>query len=92
MLAYNIVLSFSALYVSRDVLLKGMDVAAVVAAKNSDLASLFLSSNRMPELVDSLAQLSTSILKAEELGTRSGKRSTTKLSLWSIKKAMIIAK
>lgn len=51
-----------------------MDLAATVAATDSDLADIFVTAKRMSELVDSMAIASKSILRAEEIGRQSGKK------------------
>lgn len=81
-LAYIAVLNSSAQFLSRELLLKSLEMGAVVASKGSDLASCFLSSGRMPELVNTLAFTSTTMLLASEHG--GGKRkSSARLAIWS---------
>ncbi|KAI4166787.1 MAG: hypothetical protein LQ343_007748 [Gyalolechia ehrenbergii] len=82
LLAYVAALNSSAQYVSRELLLKSLDLGAAVASKDSDVATCFVSTGRMPELVDILAFTSTNMLLAGELGGGK-KRASTKLSLWS---------
>lgn len=88
-LAYNAILNYDGFALSRDILLKSMDLAAVVAAENSDLAFCFMESGRMPELVESLAFTSRCMIQAEESGYRAGKSRKKldgeSLSLWSTK-------
>lgn len=72
-LAYNTVLNYSAFTISRDILLKSMDLAALIAAEDSDIASCFVAAGRMPELVNSLALSSRNMIQAEEKGHRGGK-------------------
>lgn len=84
LLAYIAILNSSAQYISRELLLASLDMGALVASKDSDLANCFVSIGRMPELVDILAFTSTNMLLAGELGG-SKKRASTKLSLWSAK-------
>lgn len=84
LLAYVAVMNSSAQYISRELLLASLDLGATVASKDSDLASCFNSTGRMPELVDILAFTSTNMLLAGELGG-SKKRASTKLSLWSVR-------
>ena len=81
MLAYHYILNLSARYISRDLLLRSMDLSATIAREDSDVAAAFVSSGRMPELVDSFALLATGLLAATET---SGKASA-KLGMWSIK-------
>ena len=88
-LAYNTVLNFSAHSLSRDLLLRSMDLAAQIAAEDSDLSSCFTAAKRMPELVDSFALSSKNIIRAEESG---GGKSKTKpdgerLDIWTVTQA-----
>ncbi|KAL8692435.1 MAG: hypothetical protein Q9218_002535 [Villophora microphyllina] len=69
-------------YLNREYLLKALDVGAVIAAKDSDLASCFVATGRMPELMDALAITSTNMLVAEDFG-RGNKKVLAKMALWS---------
>ncbi|KAL9015193.1 MAG: hypothetical protein Q9173_000185 [Seirophora scorigena] len=82
LLAYIIVLNSSAQYVSREYLLKSLEVGATVASRDSDLAPCFVSAGRMPELVDALAFTSTTMLLANEHGGGK-KRTPARLGIWS---------
>ena len=88
-LAYNTVLDTSSRFLSRDLLLRGMDLAAVIAAENSDLGSCFMAAGRMPELVDSFAYLSKTMIQADDMGLKCAKSKKKKngetLSLWSVR-------
>lgn len=88
-LAYITVLDHSSRFLSRDLLLKGMDLAALVAAEDSDLAACFMASGRMPELVDSFAYLSKTMIQADSMGAKSVKGRKRKngetLGLWSVR-------
>ncbi|MCJ1479588.1 Nucleoporin nup84 [Lambiella insularis] len=90
-LAYNSVLNFGGHALSRDILLKCMDLAATVAAKDSELAEIFVAAGRMSELVESMAIASKSILRAEEIGQQSGKKGKRvngeTMDIWSVKVA-----
>lgn len=81
-LAYNAILNYSGHVLSREILVKSMDLAALVAAEGSDLGACFMASDRMPELVDSLALSSRNMIRAAE--SRPGK-SRGKLDLWVVK-------
>lgn len=81
-LAYITVLNYSAHYISREYLLKALDVGAAIAAKDSDLARCFAATRRMPELLDVLAVTSKNMLVAEEFG-RGNRRVSAKMALWS---------
>ena len=87
MLAYNSVLDFSSHYLSRDLLLKSMDIAALIANDESDLAAILVTADRMPELVDSFAFLSKTIIQADDRGAKAGKskqkRNGESLDIWT---------
>lgn len=89
LLAYNTVLNFSSHYLSRDLLLKSMDLAALVASEDSGLAECFMAAERMPELVDSFALLSKTIIRADDRGAKGGKskkrRHGETLDLWTVR-------
>jgi len=88
-LAYNAVLNFSSHYLKRDMLIKSMDLAALIAAEGSDLADCFMEAGRMPELVDTFAVSSKNMIRAEEKGGKSGKSRKAKhgetLDLWTVR-------
>lgn len=90
LLAYNMVLNFSSHYLSRDLLLKSMNLAALVAAEDSGLAECFMAAERMPELVDSFALLSKTIIRADDRGAKAGKskkkRNGETLDLWTVRR------
>lgn len=81
-LAYTAVLNYSAQYLSRSYLLKSLELGAKVAAPDSDLAGCFVSSKRMPELVDALAVTSMNMVLAEEYCI-GGKKKSARMGLWS---------
>ncbi|KAL9585203.1 MAG: hypothetical protein Q9212_001668 [Teloschistes hypoglaucus] len=89
-LAYIMVLNYSAHYISREYLLKALDVGAAIAAKDSDVARCFAATRRMPELLDVLAITSKNMLVAEEIG-RGNKRVSAKMALWSGKGSLSTA-
>lgn len=90
-LAYNAIVNHSGYYISRDILLKSMDLAAIVAGEETDLTACFSAAGRMPELVDSLALSSRNMIQAEEQGSRGGKGKSKRkldgasLGLWTMK-------
>lgn len=92
LLAYNMVLKFSSYYLSRDLLLKSMDLAALVAAEDSGLAECFMAAERMPELVESFALLSKTIISADGMGAKVGKskkkRNGETLGLWTVRASL----
>ncbi|KAL8770074.1 MAG: hypothetical protein Q9209_004112 [Squamulea sp. 1 TL-2023] len=84
LLAYTAILNYSSQYLSRSYLLKSMELGATIAAPDSDLAGCFVSSKRMPEMVDALAVTSMNMLVAEEYGI-GNKKMSAKMGLWSSK-------
>ena len=88
-LAYNSVLDFSSHYMSRDLLLKSMDMAALIASDESDLVACFVAAHRMPELVDSFAHLSKTIIQANDRGAKSSKskkkQNGESLDIWTVR-------
>lgn len=88
-LAYNAILNYDSFALSREILLKSMDLASTIAAEGSDLVFCFMESGRMPEIVESLAFSSRCMIQAEESGYRAGKSRKKldgeSLSLWSTK-------
>ena len=89
LLAYNMVLNFSSHYLSRDLLLKSMDLVALVAAEDPGLAECFMAAERMPELLDSFALVSKTIIRADDRGAKAGKskkkRNGETLDLWTVR-------
>jgi nuclear pore complex protein Nup107 len=90
-LAYNSVLNFGGHALSREVLLKCMDLAAKVAEEGSDLGECFRAAGRMSELMHSMATASKSIMRAEEAGQKLGKKVKARklkgenLQIWSVR-------
>lgn len=88
-LAYNTILNFSSHYLSRDILLKSMDLAALVAAEDSDLAACLVAADKMPELVDSFAVVGKNMIRADDRGANKGKvrkkRDGETLDLWTVR-------
>lgn len=80
---------FSSHFLSRDLLLKSMDLAALIATEDSDLAACFTEAKRMPELVDSFAVSSEKMIWAEDMGPKNGmskkKREGKTLDVWSVR-------
>lgn len=60
-LAYVSTLHFAGTCLSRDYLLECMELASVVADKNSDIATCFVEGRRMTELVEALALCSKAL-------------------------------
>lgn len=88
-LAYNAILNYCGFNISRDILLKCMDLVSLVAAEDSDLTASFMGAGRMPELVEAFALSSRNMIQAEERGSRPGKSRKNangeRLDLWTIK-------
>jgi nuclear pore complex protein Nup107 len=75
-IAYLSVLQSASFFLNRDLAIKAMEVATLVADANSEwLQDLFLATGRMSELVDTLAQVSQAMLKLNE---HEGKKKETK--------------
>lgn len=89
LLAYNMILNFSSHYLSRDLLLKSMDLAALIAAEESGLAECFMAAERMPELIESFALVSKTMIRADDRGAKAGKskkkRNGETLDLWTVR-------
>lgn len=87
-LAYNTVLCAGAHMISRDHLLRSMELANDVANDKTGLAECFMESQRMRELVIAFAQSSETMLKLNEMnqGKRERKNKAGKnLDIWEIK-------
>ncbi|MCJ1284715.1 Nucleoporin nup84, partial [Xylographa opegraphella] len=88
-LAYNSVLQYAGHVLSREILLQCMDLAATVAAENSDLSEVFVRAGRMSELVDSMAIASKSILCAQEKGQKAGRKwkkvNGASMDIWNVR-------
>ena len=80
-------MNVSAHTLSRDLLLRSMDLAAKIATEDSDVASCFTAANRMPELMDSFTLSSKNIIRAEERGTGKNKKKPDgeRLDIWTMK-------
>jgi nuclear pore complex protein Nup107 len=75
-IAYLSVLQSASFFLNRDLAIKAMEVATLVADEdNAWLQELFLQTGRMSELVDTLAQVSKAMLKLNE---HDGKKKETK--------------
>ncbi|KAI5205382.1 hypothetical protein E4T39_03096 [Aureobasidium subglaciale] len=86
-LAYNAVLCAGAHMISRDHLLRSMELANDVANDKTGLAECFMESNRMRELVVAFAQSSETMLKLNEMnqGKREKKNKAGKnLTIWDL--------
>lgn len=86
-LAYNAVLCAAAHMISREHLLRSMELASDVANEKTGLAESFVQANRMRELVTALAHSSEIMLKLNEVnkGRREKKNKSGKnSSIWEI--------
>ena len=94
-LAYVSTLHFAGTCVSRDYLLECMDLASVVADKNSDIAACFAEARRMKELVEAFALCSkalavvTSDKKNGGLSSKRLRETGWSRELWSVKPAAV---
>ncbi len=62
-----------------------MDLAAIIAAEESELASCFTEANRMPELMDSFALSSKNMIRAEQIKAGKKKPDGERLDIWTVK-------
>ena len=89
MLAFINVLSASARFVTRELLLKCLDLAVLVAEEGSEVGECFVEAGKMPELVTAFAFTSQAIIRADEAGRRKakGRRKLDgkSLEIWSTK-------
>ena len=91
-LAYVSSLHFAGTSLSRDNLLECMELAAVIAEKDSDVAREFMKSGRMRELLDSFASSSKALAiwthdnkKGLQTNTKKMRELGWSRELWSIK-------
>ncbi|KAG5963875.1 hypothetical protein E4U58_003413 [Claviceps cyperi] len=92
-LAYISALHFAGTGISRDHLLECMDLASVIAERNSDLSATFMDAQRMKELVEALTACSKTLaIKTEEkrgatvIGGRKLRELGWSRDLWAVKK------
>ncbi|KEY71615.1 hypothetical protein S7711_08084 [Stachybotrys chartarum IBT 7711] len=89
-LAYVSTLHFAGARGSRDHLLECMDLAAVVAERNSDLAQSFVEAKRMKELVEAFAGVSKALAtaapdkKSGALGSKKLREMGWSRDIWSV--------
>ncbi|KAH6660231.1 nuclear pore protein 84/107 [Truncatella angustata] len=91
-LGYVSVLHYGGTTLSRDNLLEAMELAALIAEKDSDVAGVMMKSDRMTELVQAFANCSKALAINSEDKRRTGSASNKKFremgwskELWSIK-------
>jgi nuclear pore complex protein Nup107 len=87
-LAYNTVLCAGAHMISRDHLLRSMELANDVANDQTGLAECFIEAGRMRELVLAFAQSSETMLKLNEMNQNKRERKNKagkNLDIWEIK-------
>jgi nuclear pore complex protein Nup107 len=91
-LAYISSLHFAGTSMARDNLLECMDLAAVIAEKNSDIAHEFMKSGRMKELVEAFASCSKALAIWTSDNKKGSQTSSKKIrelgwsrELWSVK-------
>lgn len=86
-LAYNVVLCAASHMISRDHLMRSMDLATIVANGKNGLADAIIKAGRMKDVVASFAHTSETMLKLNETGKpRKEKKSKTgsNLTVWEI--------
>jgi nuclear pore complex protein Nup107 len=90
-LAYVSTLHFAGTCLSRDNLLECMELAAVIAEKDSDIAASFVRAGRMKELVEAFASCSgaLAIATGEKKGATSSSKKLREMGwsrdLWSVR-------
>ena len=91
-LAYDSILHFSGIALSRDNFLECMELSTIIAAEDSDLADMFVKKGRMKELVAAFADNSRALLQANTPGKSRTGTTSKKLrnlgwtrELWDIK-------
>ena len=90
-LAYISVLHFAGTCLSRDNLLESMELAAVIAEKDSDIATIFVKCGRMKELLEAFASCSKAlaIVTGEKKGGASSNKKLREMGwsrdLWSVR-------
>lgn len=91
-IGYVSVLHFAGTSLSRDNLLECMELAAVVARKDSDVAAVLMKSGRMKEIVEGFANCSKAlaISGSEKKGPGSSSKKLREMGwtreLWSVKR------
>lgn len=94
-LAYVSTLHFAGTCLSRDYLLECMDLASVVADKDSDIAACFVEARRMKELVEAFALCSKALAvvtgdkKNSGLSSKKLRETGWSRELWSVKPAVV---
>ena len=90
-LAYISALHFAGTGLSRDNLLECMELAAIIAERNSDLSTTFVEAKRMKELVEAFAAcskalaISTSEKRAAGTGSKKLREMGWSRDIWSVK-------
>jgi hypothetical protein len=91
-LGYISVLHYGGTALSRDHLLEAMELAALIADKDSDVASVLMKSGRMKEIVEAFANCSKALAINSEDKRKGGTGSSKKLrelgwsrELWTVK-------
>ena len=84
LIAYNSILNFSSHFAGRDILKTSMDLAVLIAGDDSDLAACLVESERMPELMDSIAVVAKSMIVADAKKPSRARKDGRTLGLWSL--------
>ena len=82
-IAYNSILNFSSYFAGREILKRSMDLAALVAEENSEVAACVVEVDRMPELMDSFAVVAKSMILAEARRPGDKGKDGKTLGIWS---------
>lgn len=92
-LGYISVLHYGGTALSRDHLLEAMELAALIAEKESDIAGVLMKSGRMKEVVEAFANCSKALAVNSEDKRKGGSGSSKKLrelgwsrELWTVKR------
>lgn len=83
LLTYVSVLNFTAYYLNRDLLLKSMDLAAIIA-NDSILSDCILEAGKMSKFVLFFAAASKSMLLAEKPRSKNKDISSKHMTIWTV--------
>lgn len=91
-IAYVAALQYAGSCLTRENLLEAMDLAAIIAGKDSDLVDVFLKTDRMKELVEAFASCSKALAVHGADSRKEGRASAKKIKemgwskdLWAVK-------
>lgn len=91
-IAYIATLQYAGSCLTRENLLEAMDLAAIIAEKDSDIADLFVKTGRMKELVEAFASCSKALAVHAAEGKKESRAGSKKIKemgwsrdLWTVK-------